>query len=70
MLALNKALQKTGRESHIRFRRVKYSSSAAISAPLNKKADAGLLIPRKSNFLIWAVKLVDSEVIGVEVLEH
>ena len=70
MLALNEALQKTGEESHVRFCCVKYAPSGAISALLNEKADAGLLIPRKSNLLIRAVKSVDPEVIGVEVLEH
>ena len=70
MLALNEALQKAGEESHIRFCRVKYAPSGAISALLNEKADAGLLIPRKSNLLIRAVKSVDPQVSGVEVPEH
>lgn len=61
MLALNKALQKTGEEPHVRFCRVKYAPSRAISALLNQKADAGLLIPRKSNLLIRAAKSVDPE---------
>ena len=70
MLALNEALQKIGEESHTRFCRVKYAPSGAISALLNEKANAGSLIPRKSNLLIRAVKSVDPKVIGVEILEH
>lgn len=45
MLALNEALQKAGEESHVRFCRVKYAPSGAISALLNENADAGLLMP-------------------------
>lgn len=69
MLALNEALQKVGKESHIRFCRVKYAQSGAISALLTEKADAGLLIPRRANLLIRAAKSVDTAVVGIEVLE-
>ena len=70
MLALNEALQKAGEEPCIRFSRVRYAPSGAISALLTEKADAGQLIPRRSNLLIRAVKSVDPAVVGVEVLEH
>ncbi len=45
MLALIEALQRSGEESHILFCQVKYAPSGAISALLNKKTYAGLLIP-------------------------
>ena len=70
MLALNEALQQVGEETYIRFTRVRYAPSGAISALLTEKADAGQLIPRRSNVLIRAVKAVDSAVVGIEVLEH
>ena len=52
MLALNEALQKAGEESYVQFCQIKYALFRSISALLNKKADAGLLIPQKSNLLI------------------
>ena len=70
MLALNEALQKAGEETYIRFSRVRYAPSGAISALLTEKGDAGQLIPQRSNLLIRAVKSVDPAVVGVEVLEH
>ena len=41
MLALNEALQKTGKESHGQFCQVKDAPSGAIFALLNEKADVG-----------------------------
>ena len=70
MLALNEALQQAGEEKSIRFSRVGYAPSGAVSALLNEKADAGQLIPRRSNLLIRAVKSIDPAVVGVEILEH
>ena len=70
MLALNEALQQAGEEKSIRFSWVRYAPSGAFSALLNKKADAGQLIPRRSNLLIWAVKSIDPTVVGVEILEY
>lgn len=70
MLALNEALQKAGEAQDIRFSRVRYAPSGAISALLTEKADAGLLVPRWSNLLIRAAKSVDTLVVGVEILEH
>ena len=70
MLALNEALQKAGEETYIRFSRVQYAPSGAVSALLTEKGDAGQLIPQRSNLLIRAVKSVDPAVVGVEVLEH
>ena len=70
MLALNEALQRVGEETCIRFTRVQYTPSGAISALLTKKADAGQLIPRRSNLSIRAVKAVDPAVVGIEVLQH
>lgn len=48
ILALNEALQQVGEETYIRFTRVRYAPSGAISALLTEKADAGELIPRRS----------------------
>ena len=70
ILALNKALQKLGEEPYIRFCRVNYAPSDAISAPLTKKMDAGLLIPWRANLLIQAAKSVNVAVVGIEVLEN
>ena len=50
MLALNEALQKVGEE--MRFCRVRYSPSGAVSALLTEKANAGSIVPRLSNVLI------------------
>ena len=70
MLALNEALQQAGVETYIRFSRVRYAPSGAISALHTEKADAGQLIPQRSNLLIRAAKSVDPAVVGVEILEH
>lgn len=70
MLVLNEALQKAGETQDIRFSRVRYAPSGAISALLTEKADAGLLVPRWSNLLIRAAKSVDASVVGIEILEH
>ena len=70
MLALNKALQQAGEETSLRFIRVRYAPSGAISALLSEKADAGQLLPRRSNLLIRAVKTVDPAVIGIKIPEH
>ena len=70
MLALNEALQQVGEETSIRFTRVRYAPSGAISALLSEKADAGQIIPRRSNLLIRAVKAVDPAVVRIEILEH
>ena len=40
------------------------------TALLTEKADAGQLIPQRSNLLIRAAKSVDPAVIGVEIPEH
>ena len=54
MLALNKALQKTGEGLDTQFIRIKYVLSGGILALCTEKANAGLLIPRQSNLLIRA----------------
>ena len=70
MLALNEASQQAGVETYIRFSRVRYAPSSAISALLTEKPDAGRLIPQRSNLLIRAANSVDPAVVGVEILEH
>ena len=70
MLVLNEALAKAGEGVDIRFSRVQYSPSGAVSALLTKKAKAGSLIPRLSNTLIRAAKTVDEAIMGVEILKH
>lgn len=67
MLVLNEALQQAGEETSLRFIRVWYAASGAISALLSKKADAEQLLPRRSNLLIRAVKAVDPAVVGIEI---
>ena len=68
MLVLNEALQKAGETQDIRFSRVIYAPSGAISALLTEKADAGLLVPRWLNLLIRAAKLVDASVVRIVIL--
>ena len=52
MLALNKALQKAGEETYIRFSQVRYAPSGTFSALLTEKEDAAQLIPQRSNLFI------------------
>ena len=70
MLALNEALQKVEKPAFVRFSRVGYSPSGAISALLTEKSDAVELLKTRSNPLIRAAKPVDPAVIGVEALER
>ena len=70
MLALNEALQKAGEPASVRFSRVGYSQSGAISALLTEKADATELLKIRTNVLIRAAKMVDQAVIGAETLER
>ena len=52
MLALNEALQKAGEPVSVRFGRVGYSPSGAISALLTEKSDAVELLKTRNNVLI------------------
>lgn len=70
MLVLNEALQKAGIPAYIRFSRVGYSQSGAISALLTEKSNAENLVRDHSNMLIWAAKSVDEKVIGIETHER
>ena len=70
MLALNEALQKAGESALVRFSRVKYSQSGAISGLLTEKSRAEDLLKARKNILIRAAKMVDAAVIGAETLEH
>lgn len=70
MLALNEALQKAGKPISIRFNRVSYSQSGAISALLTEKGDATELLKTRTNILIRAAKTIDRAIIGIEALEH
>lgn len=70
MLVLNESLQKTGVPAYIRFCRVGYAQSGAISALLTEKASAEYLVREHSNVLIRAAKSIDEIVIGVEALER
>lgn len=70
MLALNEALQKVGESALIRFSRVKYSQSGAISALLTEKANAEALLKSRKNILIRAAKMINAAVVGAETLEH
>ena len=69
MLVLSKALQKAGESAFIRFSRVSYSQSGAISALLTEKADAVELLKTRKNTLIRAAKMIDTAVIGAEALQ-
>ena len=65
MLVLNEALARAGEGVDIRFSRVRYSPSGAVSALLTEKANTGLVIPRLSNALIRDAKTVDADIVGV-----
>ncbi len=54
----------------IRFNRVRYSPSGAISALLTKKADVTKLLKTRINILIRAAKTIDQAIIDAEVLER
>lgn len=70
MLALKEALKQAIEETSLRFIRVGYAPSGAISSLLSKKANTRRLISRRSNLLIRAVKAIDQAVMGIEILEH
>ncbi len=70
MLVLNKSLQKTRVPAYIRFCRVGYAQSGAISALLTEKSSEKDLIKEHSKVLIRAAKSIDEAVIGVEALER
>lgn len=70
ILMLNESLQKAGIPAYIRFSRVGYSQSGAISALLTEKANAENLVRDHSNMLIRAAKSIDEKVIGIEALER
>lgn len=65
MLVLNGSLQKTGIPAYIRFNKVGYSQSGAISGLLAEKSNAEDLVKDHSNMLIRAAKSVDEKVIGI-----
>lgn len=70
MLALNKVLQKVGKEPDTCFIWVKYNLSGAISVLPTKQANAGSLILRLSNLLIQTVKTINSTIVRVEILVY
>ena len=70
MLVLNESLQKAGVPAYVRFSRVGYSQSGAVSGLLTERSNAEDLIKQHSNNLIRAAKSVDEGVIGVEALER
>ena len=70
MLALNESLQKARIPAYIRFCRVGYSQSGAISTLLTEKSNEEELINIHSNVLIRAAKLVHKRVIELGALEH
>lgn len=70
MLVLNEALQKAGEPASVRFGRVEYSQSGAISALLTEKANASVLLKTRMNILIRAPKTIEPAVKRAKVLEH
>ena len=70
ILTLNKLLQKARVLAYIRFSKMRYLQSRAISALLTKKSNAEKLINSYLNILIKAAKSIDKRVVGVEVFEH
>ena len=70
MLVLNEALQRVNLPAYIRFSKVGYSQSGAISRLLTEKSNTEDLLRDHSTILIRATKSVNKEVIGVESLER
>ncbi len=70
MLVLNEFLQTAGIPAYVRFSKVGYSQSGAISGLLTERSNAENLIKDYSNIFIRAAKLINEGVIGVEVLEQ
>ena len=70
MLVLNESLQKAGIPAYIRFSRVGYSQSGAISALLTERSNVEDLVKDHSNMLIRDAKSADEKVIGIEALER
>ena len=70
MLVLNESLQKAEIPAYIRFSKVGYSESGAISGLLTEKSNVEDLIKDHAITLIRAAKLVAEGLIGVETLER
>ena len=70
MLVLNEALQRANVPAYVRFIKVGYSQSGAISGLLTEKSNAEELLGEYSTTLIRAAKSVDEGVVGVEKLER
>ncbi len=70
MLAFNESLQKAKISAYIRFCRLGYSQSGAISSLLTEKSNEEELINIHSNVLIRVAKSVDNKVMGKEALER
>ena len=70
MLVLNKALQRANVPAYVRFIKVGYSQSGAISGLLTEKSNAEKLLGEYSTTLIRAAKSVDERTVGVEKLEQ
>lgn len=70
MFALNKALQKAGIKTKVRFSQLEYATSGSISTLLTVKANTTILISSGSNLLIQAATSVDNVVVRVEVREQ
>lgn len=72
MLALNKVLQKAGKET--RYCKVKYLSSGVVfkvvSTHFTKSDNAKLIVFPLSNIFIWAAKMIDQVISRVEILKH
>lgn len=70
MLVLNEALQRANLPAYVRFSKVGYSRSGAISGLLTEKSNAEDLLRDYSTLLIRTAKSVNGGVIGVETLER
>ena len=70
MLVLNEALQRVNLPAYIRFSKLGYSQSGAISGLLTEKSNAEELLRDHSTMLIRAAKSIDGGVIGIETLER
>lgn len=70
LLAINLAIKEIGLPDHIRFLRISYTATGAISALLGDKATAEMLCPLYNDTLINTARKFDSAVIGVQKAEQ
>ena len=70
LLAINLAIKKAGLPDHVRFFRMSYTTTGAISGLLGDRATAGMLCPAYNTLLINTARALDPAIIGVQKAEQ